>query len=104
MGELLYFKKKDSGLLAQYVESIVDASGLVQDVDFEIASIIVMDNEYDTFSLGGFLGSTSNKLFQDSSGFLEQAKIHLKNRGKKRIYCGWLLLNIQAGTMLSSIR
>jgi hypothetical protein len=84
MGELLYFRKNDTGLLAQYVESIVDASGLFKDVDFEIASSIVMDSEYETFSLGGFLGSTSNKLFQGRSGFLEQAKNLIKEQGKEK--------------------
>ncbi|MGG1940392.1 hypothetical protein ABFY57_11950 [Paenibacillus polymyxa] len=84
MGELVYFRKKETGLLAQYMDSTIDTSELVKDADFEIVSMIVMDNEYDTFSLGGFLQNSSNKLLQGESGFLEQAKKLIKEQGKEK--------------------
>ncbi|MFS0871088.1 MULTISPECIES: hypothetical protein [Paenibacillus] len=84
MRELSYYRKNETGLLAQYMDSIIDASGLVKDIDFDIVSMIVMDNEFDTFSLGGFLGSTSNKIFKSSTGFLEQAKNVIKEQGKEK--------------------
>lgn len=83
MGELVYFRKKETGLLAQYIDSVIDTSGLVKDVDFEIASLIVMDNDYNTYSLGDFLGSPSNKLIQGNTDFLEQAKGFIKVQGKE---------------------
>ncbi|ASS66993.1 hypothetical protein NYE70_22165 [Paenibacillus sp. FSL R5-0407] len=82
MGELVYFQKRDVGALEKYIDLIIDASELVKDVDFEIVSMIVMDNEFDTYSLGGFLGTSSNDLFQGNSGALEQARSLLKEKGK----------------------
>lgn len=84
MGELVYFRKKEMGLVEQYLDSMIDGSGLEKDVDFEIVSMIVMDNEYDTYSLGGFLGSTSNKLFKGNTDFFEQAKGLIKVQDKEK--------------------
>lgn len=67
MGDLVFLNKRDMSLLVQYVDSLIDISGLIEGEDFEIVSMIVMDNEYNTYSLGGFFGSTSEKLFKDES-------------------------------------
>ncbi|WP_141097560.1 hypothetical protein [Paenibacillus aquistagni] len=70
--------------MEQYLDSIIDVSGLVNDLDFEIISILVMDNEYNAYSLGGFLGSTSNQLYEGKTGFLVQAKGLIKVHGKEK--------------------
>jgi hypothetical protein len=53
---------------------MMDGYGLVKDIDFVIVSMLVMDNEYNVHSLGGFLGRTSNQLIEGNTDFLEQAK------------------------------
>ncbi|GIP52920.1 hypothetical protein [Paenibacillus vini] len=78
MGDLVHFRTKEIGSLVKYIESVIDASELVKDVDFEIISLIVLDKEFKAHSLGGFLGTKSNEVFQGKSGFLKQAN-HLIN-------------------------
>lgn len=73
MGELVHFKTKEIGALAKYIDSMIDASKLVKDVDFEIISLIVLDKEFQAHSLGGFLGTKNNEVFQRGSSFIKQA-------------------------------
>ncbi|MEK5357882.1 hypothetical protein [Paenibacillus sp. FSL L8-0709] len=51
------------------MDSIIDLSGLVEDDSYEIVSMIVMDNENATFSLGAFLGNISNDLLRGGEWF-----------------------------------
>lgn len=67
MGKVLYLNRQDEGI-ARYMDSGIDASQLVKGVDFHIASIVVMDENFGTHSLGGFLGTNSNELFQGIEG------------------------------------
>lgn len=83
MGELVCFEKKDMGTEAQYIDSVIDATDLVEGVNFEIASIVVLNSECDAFSLGGFLGTKSNELLRGYSGFLDQAKALIKEHARE---------------------
>lgn len=66
MGELINLKKKLKGA-EKYLESGLVVSGLSKE-DYTILSMIVMDNDFQGYSLGGFLGKSSNELFENVSG------------------------------------
>ncbi|MFC5530327.1 hypothetical protein [Cohnella yongneupensis] len=71
--------KKDAGI-SRYIDSIVLATDLTKGIDFEVASFVVMDDYYDVFSLGGFLGTSSNKiLLTTKSNLLHRVKESIKN-------------------------
>ncbi|MCY9757751.1 hypothetical protein M5X00_26335 [Paenibacillus alvei] len=74
MGKLLYLNKQDEGI-ARYMDSGIDASKLQKGVDFHIASIFLVDDNFEAHSLGEYIGKSSNELFQGiESGYIQVAK------------------------------
>lgn len=67
MSNVVNIDTKRKGVL-EFIEDIIDANELNKDEDFEIVSFVVMDQNFETFSLGGFLGEKSINLFRDSIG------------------------------------
>jgi hypothetical protein len=88
MGDVVYMNKQKQGV-SKYMDSGIYASDLVKGVDFEVASIIVMDDQFEAKSLGGFLGNKSKLLFQDIVGKpINTAKRLVKEskKGNQAIY------------------
>lgn len=64
MGEVVYLRKNQEGV-TKYISEIISANNLIKGRDFEVVSFLVLDSDFTSHSLGGFLRSTSNKLFKD---------------------------------------
>lgn len=67
MGKLIYMNKKEEGVAKRLAEGI-NAAGLKKGIDFTIVSFLVLDEEFASHSLGGFLGRSSVKLFKTVIG------------------------------------
>lgn len=67
MGKLIYMNKTEEGV-TKYMTEGVNASGLKKGIDFTVVSFVVLDNEFTSHSLGGFLGKSSVKLFKNVIG------------------------------------
>ncbi|TVX86035.1 hypothetical protein [Paenibacillus agilis] len=83
MGKVLYMNKRDEGI-AKYMKINIDTSKLKRGVDFHIASIFVVDENFGVNSLGGFLKESSNELFQKlESDYIGKAKKLLDGKGSE---------------------
>lgn len=80
MGKIIDLNEKRKGVINEIV-NIVDATNLELNIDFQIASIIVMDKEMDVHSLGGFLKTKSSTLFSRKAvNPIEIAKTNTKGK------------------------
>lgn len=68
MGDLIYMNNNDDEGVTKRMVDGVNASGLKKGIDFNIISFMVLDRDFASHSLGGFLGKNSTKLFKNVAG------------------------------------
>lgn len=76
MGEVIYMRKQDEGV-ARFIDSGINASELIQGEDYQLASFVVLDKQMGSHSLGGYLGESSNELFQGEGLNLKETAFKL---------------------------
>jgi hypothetical protein len=85
MGNVVFINKEKEGLI-KYLDSATNVSGLKNGVDFEIVSFVFFADNFQAYSLGGFLGTRSNDLFKEENGkYINTAKRLVKGTKIKAI-------------------
>jgi hypothetical protein len=84
MGEVVYMNKKKIFGVAKYLDTGYRTKGLVNGVDFEVVSFIILDLlNLKGYSLGGYLKTSSNELFNNINSNYLDATNTLINEMKK---------------------
>jgi hypothetical protein len=84
MGDVVYMNKKNVFGVAKYLDTGYRTKGLVNGVDFEVVSFLILDLlNLKGYSLGGYLKSSSNELFNNTNGDYLNATNALINAMKK---------------------
>lgn len=83
MGEVLQFIDKGA---AKFVRQTISAKSLVFGRDFEVVSFVVVDKDNCLYTLGSYIGKTSNDLFAgQAKDFAACAKDQINGSGAARL-------------------